>query len=75
MPDEDCLVEEHLNPNVRGLPRSGRSPIHAGSTPVAAQHRPLRRSRFVPSPFPKRFFVQKCRECLARGVGLTRSKC
>ncbi len=25
---EDCLVEEHLNPNVRGLPRSATVAIN-----------------------------------------------
>lgn len=42
MPErEDCLVEEHLNPNVRELPRTATIAINVLSNK-------LRRHRFVP---------------------------
>ncbi len=52
MPDEDCLVEEHVNPNVRGLPRSATIAINVLSNKLRGQGREIFKLGLGQSPFP-----------------------
>ncbi len=53
MPErEDCLVEEHVNPNVRGLPRSATIAINVLSNKLRQQGREVFKLGLGQSPFP-----------------------
>ncbi len=52
MLDEDCLVEEHVNPNVRGLPRSATIAINVLSNKLRQQGREVFKLGLGQSPFP-----------------------
>ena len=53
MPErKNCVVEQHLNPNIRGLPRSATIAVNAHADRLRHQGREIFKLGLGQSPFP-----------------------